>query len=261
VLRKIKGRIGHLLGKTPLKYWPVRVRSGLAKGARWTMLPYTSYWRGGYEQEMDIAIARLGNLQGKTCWDLGTHYGIYTVGLALAVGAQGQVASFEPDPISFARCQRHVRMNRLEWVKLYHAAVSDRTGESYLMKYGAFGTPVSHLPYDGEMGVGSTKIPVSIVALDDLVANGDIRKPSFIKIDVEGHGAKAVAGAIKTISEVRPSIIMGFHSPEEYGQTRDQLQPLGYSLFSCGTDEPFGWPDHYGDAGTDTFFVRTDKHL
>src|SRR4051794_29366016 len=105
MFKRLRGRISSWLGRTPLAYLPVRVRKGLAKGARWTLLPYTSYWRGHNEVDVEAAIQRQGDLRGMTCWDLGTHYGIYTVGMALAVGPTGEVAGFEPDPASYARCR------------------------------------------------------------------------------------------------------------------------------------------------------------
>src|SRR6516165_9447744 len=131
--KQLRARIANWGARTPLRNLPVRVRAGLAKGARWTLLPHTAYWRGNTEIEVEAAIRRQGDLRGATCWDLGTHFGIYTVGLAMAVGPTGQVVGFEPDPVSFARCQRHVRMNRLGWVKLYNAAVSSTVGSAVLL--------------------------------------------------------------------------------------------------------------------------------
>jgi FkbM family methyltransferase len=256
-MRKAVGWVGRLLGKTPLAQFPVRVRAGLARGARWTLLPYSAYWRGTYESDVDQAVRRLGDLRGATCWDLGTHFGLYTVGLGLAVGPTGQVAGFEPDPVSFARCRRHVSMNDLTWVRLYPAAVSAEDGRADLFVYGRTGTPVTHLRYDGEQGTGSTRVPVATVALDSLVEKGEIRLPRLIKIDVEGHGAQAVRGALKSIAAARPWIVMGFHSAAEYDGTRAALEPLGYRLFDCQTDRAYGWPAAYGECGRDTFLLRT----
>lgn len=35
-----------------LQYFPVKVRAGIAQGAAWTLLPFSSYWRGDQEPEM-----------------------------------------------------------------------------------------------------------------------------------------------------------------------------------------------------------------
>jgi FkbM family methyltransferase len=258
VIRKLIGMLGGALGRTPIANWPVRVRAGLAKGARWTLLPYSAYWRGTYEPDVDHAVQQLGDLTGAACWDLGTHYGIYTVGLARAVGPTGQVAAFEPDPVSFARCHRHVIMNGLSWVRMFPVAVSEESGQAELFKYSDFGTPITHLPYEGEKGVGATRVPVRTVALDALVQSGEIRLPRFVKIDIEGHGAKAVRGAVESIREARPWIVMAFHSPEEYEGTRECLETLGYSLFDPSSGRRFGWPARYGTTGRDTFLLRCE---
>ena len=118
-----------LLCLTPLQYFPVRVRHGLAKGARWTFLPYSHNWRQGGEQEIIAAVAMLDEIKDASCWDMGAHHGIHTLGLAMQVGQKGQVAAFEPDPVSFRRLARHIRMNRLPNVRLFNFATSDRKFE------------------------------------------------------------------------------------------------------------------------------------
>ncbi|MSU65186.1 MAG: hypothetical protein EXS38_03585 [Opitutus sp.] len=62
-----------------------------------------------HEPAMQAVLLGLGggDIRGWTCWDLGAHFGLYSVGLARRVGPAGQVAAFEPNPISFARLQRH----------------------------------------------------------------------------------------------------------------------------------------------------------
>jgi hypothetical protein len=85
--------LSKLLCMTPLQYLPVRVRRGLAKGARWTLLPHYHYWRFGGESDIVAAMKMFGNINGASCWDFGAHFGIYTVGLAMQVGTKGQVAA------------------------------------------------------------------------------------------------------------------------------------------------------------------------
>jgi FkbM family methyltransferase len=242
MLKRLKGRVGRWLGRTPLRYVPVRVRGGIAKGAWWTLLPYSAYWRGYTEPDVVKSLQQSGDLTGAVCWDLGTHHGIYTVGLALAVGPSGQIAGFEPDPESFARCARHVRMNKLTRVKLFNAAVSDTDGSSELMIYSAGrGTPTSHLAYEDETGVGAVRLRVATVRLDTLVAKGEILPPRLIKVDVEGHGARALAGARETLAAHRPAIVMSFHGSAEYAGTRRLIEPLGYR--ACTPEgEAVDWP-------------------
>ena len=61
------------LAVTRLQFWPVRVRHGIAEGARWTLYPWSSYWRGTQEPAMHRAVNELGDMAGGSCWDLGAH--------------------------------------------------------------------------------------------------------------------------------------------------------------------------------------------
>jgi FkbM family methyltransferase len=228
-----------VLRATRLQYFPVRVRRGLPAGARWTLFPWTSYWRGGYEPDVERAILGLGDLTGKVCWDLGAHYGYYSVGLALRTGPAGEVVALEPFPASFDRLERHRRMNRLDWLKPFPCAASDAEGEDHFIL--AAGETVHHLAYEGETRTEATStIRIRKVRLDDLVRAGRIRPPDFVKVDVEGHGHHALAGAIESVRARRPVILIGFHSPQEVAGTEALLRPLGYDFTPVGPRAPAG---------------------
>ncbi len=171
IIRTLTSR---LLAQTPLQYYPVTVQKGLAKGARWTLFPYSAYWRGNTELDVEEAIRLHGSIRGATCWDLGTHFGIYTVGMAMAVGSQGQVIGFEPNPLSFKRCQYHVNLNSLSWVKLFNAAVSASEGSSTLIisNNNDNVAPSAHFAYEDEQVDAKTpSLKVNTLVLDNLVVD------------------------------------------------------------------------------------------
>jgi hypothetical protein len=117
-----KRTLSRLLAATPLAHIPVRVQSGFAKGSRWTLLPFSTYWRyGGGERDVEIAVSYIPDLTGLVFWDFGAHFGIHTVGMAKQVGPLGQVAAFEPLPGPFSKLTRHVRLNDLRNVMLSNA--------------------------------------------------------------------------------------------------------------------------------------------
>ena len=234
------------LRRTRLCYWPVRVKSGVAAGARWTLYPWSAYWRGGFEVELQRELIGLGDIRGWCCWDLGAHYGLYSVGLARRTGPTGQVVAFEPNPLSFARLERHRRMNALSWLKPVAAAVSDTPGTAEFYTYDELESTTTHLPYEGETRSAHCA-PVSVhrLRLDDLVATGQIRAPHFVKIDVEGHAHQALAGARATVASARPILIVAFHSDLEARGVHALLAPLGYvatrlATHSGSTDEVSG---------------------
>jgi FkbM family methyltransferase len=241
-MRRILGRcLDGLLGFTRLQYWPVMVRSGLAAGARWTLYPWSAYWRGTQEPAMHAALARFGDIEGWSCWDLGAHFGIYSVGLARHVGPTGEVAAFEPNPVSFARLERHRRMNGLTRLKTFEAAVSDHAGTAELLTYGDLRSTTTHLAYENETpGAVTQPVGVRTLVLDELVASGQLRSPDFIKVDVEGHAHHALAGARQTITSRHPILIVAFHSEAEVQGVFDLLTPLGYVHEGIGTHSGSG---------------------
>ena len=220
---------------------PVRVRRGVAAGAHWSLFPWTSYWRGTHEPEVQALVMDLMDWRGKSVWDLGSHFGLFAVGLGRRVGPTGSVAAFEPHPDNFARLQLHVRRNHLDWVHPFQLAVSDHVGRERLLLYDNIASSAAHFAYENEhWRPGIRSVEVAVRPLDDLVDSGEIRPPDFIKIDVEGHGHQALAGAIRTIRVHRPVIVMGFHGPDEAAGAEQMLRPIGYTFVPVKPGAPAG---------------------
>jgi FkbM family methyltransferase len=247
----VKSLSSHLaswgLERTGLGLLPMRVRGGLAAGARWTLYPWSSYWRGTHEPRVQAAMLALGGgaITGWSCWDLGAHFGLYSIGLARRVGPTGQVAAFEPNPRSFARLRRHARMNGLPWLKLYEAAVSEQAGSAEIYTYGDPGSTATHLPYEGEpRQEACTPETIRTLRLDDLVASGELRPPDFVKIDVEGHAHRALAGMLATLRQHPPLLIVAIHSGAEWEGVRQLLGGLGYTFSPIDPDGRSPWLGH-----------------
>ena len=233
---------------------PVRVRGGVARGARWTLYPWTSYWLGTHEPHVQAALAAIGggDIRGWSCWDLGAHFGLYSVGLARGVGLEGEVAAFEPNPASFARLERHRRMNRLAQLKTFQAAASDREGMADLLTYGDLGSSSTHLAHNGELGIGGAPVRVATARLDTWVEAGRIRAPDLIKIDVEGHGHRALEGARRSLAAKRPILIAAFHSEPEVAGVLALLKPFDYG---CARIPPIAGASAGSMIGADFLFT------
>jgi FkbM family methyltransferase len=217
---------------SPLADIPVTVRRGPIRGARWTLFPFSMYWRSGGDTEVATAASRLRHLAGAVFWDFGAHFGIHTIGMSLKVGPAGQVVAFEPDPFSFAKLSRHVKLNHLHNVRLFRAGVSSRCGSGEIITYGS-GASTQHFAYPDDGGLRKPDQPffiVQTVRADDLVANQEIRPPDLIKVDVEGHGGSALEGSSRSIADRRPIIVMSSHSTMETVGARKVLEPLGYHV-------------------------------
>jgi hypothetical protein len=113
---------------------------------------------------------------------------------------------------------------------------------------------MSHFQYENEeISEHTPTLEVATLAPDDLVSGGQICAPDLIKVDLQGHGAKALEGSMKSIRAKRPIIIFSNHSEWELGGTRSLLEPLGYGAFNLKGD-PMDWEDldtasSYAEAG------------
>jgi len=231
-----------LLARTPLQFFPTRIQHGFLRGCRWTLWPHSAYWRGHYEPEVQAALARHAPAAGSAAWDLGAHFGFYTLWLARAVGPTGQVCAFEPDDVSFDRLRRHVALNRFDHVRIYPRAVSDVAGEQLLIQNQGAGATTSHLAYQGEVAAGQKTLTIKTAAIDALIAAESLTPPQFLKIDVEGHAGAALRGARTLLANHRPVLLISLHSPEELSGVREQVEPLGYRPFGLDGTE-IAWPD------------------
>ena len=223
-----------LVAGSPIANFPVYVKQGPAQGARWTLFPFSMYWRLGGDDEVATAAAKLSGLSGAAFWDFGAHFGIHTVAMARKVGPAGEVAAFEPDSFSFAKLSRHVRMNGLGNVRLFRAALSNDNGAKEMTSYGP-GASTQHFRYpDGDKPDWAERpsFMAQTVTADALVAGRQIRLPDLIKVDVEGHGGFALAGAARSIAERLPMIVMSSHSNMETEGARQVLGPLGYRVYA-----------------------------
>ena len=217
--------INHFMRLSGRGNLPVRATGGLISGARWTLYPFSSYWRGTSDREA-IEWIDLFCRSGGATLDLGAHFGLYTVAMAQRVGAAGQVVSLEPEATARSKCLRHVRMNGLNQAMVFAYAASSANGVLRLVGDEGLGSTTSFVSKDLGRGVATP-----CIRLDDLYARESLRLPEFIKVDVENHGAEALSGA-PHILESRPNILMSFHSEEELSGTEAILKPLGYHVVS-----------------------------
>jgi len=162
--------------------------------------------------------------------DVGAHVGQYTLLAAQAVGAEGHVYAFEPEPRNFHALQRNVHLNALQNVQLYHAAVADSAGER------SFFTHTAQTPAMTNWGVHSFRPELSgfdlieksvaVVTLDDVLCSQGILAPEadgaviagsaratgvpklVIKMDVQGAELLAVRGASRTLACLDCTIVL-----------------------------------------------------
>jgi FkbM family methyltransferase len=208
--------LGKLI-RLPLRAIPqdatVRILRGPLRGARWTAGASThGCWLGTYEpafQSFFFSVVPKGGV----VWDVGANVGFYSL---LASRKAAKVIAFEPLPENLSYLRRHIELNGLkERVQVIPAAASDRDGSALF-------TIVPGNRSEGSLGPHGT-LPVRTVRLDSL---GTV--PDVIKIDVEGNEYSVLLGAIATMRNHHPLVLVARHSGDSYCQ--DLLKALGYEV-------------------------------
>jgi FkbM family methyltransferase len=223
--------VGRLL-RLPLRAIPggarVPILQGRLRGKRWVVGSSThGCWLGSYEYQMQRMFERTVRL-GSTVYDIGANVGFYTLLGSVLVGAGGRVVAFEPVPRNLALLHEHLRLNKVENVRVVEAAVAEREGRARF-DLGPH-TSMGQLSESGSLEINT-------VGLDALVASGELPPPDVLKIDVEGAEGSVLRGARTVLADNRPGIFLSTHGPELHRECTELLRSFGYLLTPIDTDD------------------------
>lgn len=179
-----------------------------------------------FEPELALIKPLLTGTSG-LCLDVGAHVGEYCAALEQCVDSS-RIHAFEPNPESCALLRRFFPNIHIE-----NVALSDSKGTAKLSvprsgkkTYATRGT-LEHTKS------GDDVMEVSLTTLDAFAAR--ISTPlSFVKIDVEGHERRVIAGGKQTILRDHPIILIeieGRHSAQPIAETFKEIEALGYKGF------------------------------
>jgi FkbM family methyltransferase len=141
---------------------------------------------------------------GDVCWDVGAHFGVYTVLFSRQVGASGKVFAFEPNSLLLPSLERTIR--ELPNVVLHRTALSNASGTtSFFVPPDFSAASLANWTSDKTQ---SKRITVEQRTADELLREGVIEAPSFIKCDVEGAEALVFAGAATILNSDNAPIIL-----------------------------------------------------
>lgn len=189
----------------------------------------------------------------KAAIDVGGWWGPWTYWLSRHATA---VHTFEPVP----HVAQFLQSVSADNVTVHEVALSDAAGEAVL-----------HVPSGGPGSEGrstlgtpgfadATDVPVQLRTLDSVDVPHDI---GFIKIDVEGHEAQVLKGALDTIDTHRPVLLVEAEAHDDRPANVDEVvslvEGLGYSAsFLRGRRWlPFAEFDVYRDQSSMAGAVRS----
>ena len=218
----------------PVRWWlrrgSMRVDAGLAQGLRLSLahIPISHAHAGLLasgllELSVQQAMKRL-LAHGDVFYDVGANVGFFALAGARHVGPAGAVYAFEPVPESAATIRASAGLNGLANLEVIEKATGGAAGQDRLLLVEDLSW--SRLERQGPHPRTLDTLEIEIVAIDDLVADGRLRPPQLVKIDVEGAEIDVLAGMRKTIEQHRPAIVCELH--DTGAAFVETMEALGY---------------------------------
>lgn len=179
--------------------------------------------------------------RGMKVVDIGAFWGYYTLIAAKAVGEEGKVFAFEPEPHNYNLLVKNVEINGYRNVLPIQKAVSNKEGitKLFLMQ----DNPGGHTIYPYNSSLQRNFIEVETVSLDEFF-RGKTDKIDIIKMDAEGaefaifqgmHEMLERSNNLEIFMEFWPEGLRRFgHSPEEF---LEELLKYGFNLFYINEQE------------------------
>lgn len=176
-----------------------------------------------FPEKVSVSIARYGVFEeglssivmealkpGMVFFDVGAHFGYFSLLAAWLVGETGRVDAFEPTPSTFEILTANLggRPN----VKLNNLALFREESTLSLADYGI--TYAAHNTLgEGKLDSGTKakltprQVTVRATSLDRYVSDTGVR-PGFVKIDAEGAELEILKGMERVLAEARPAVTL-----------------------------------------------------
>jgi FkbM family methyltransferase len=172
---------------------------------------------------------------GMRVLDIGANFGFYTLLMARAVGAKGEVFAVEANPHLLRLLRRSIRINGVaQRIRLIEKAAFDRSA-SLSFSYQEQWLGGGRLAKTPSSKAGVVTVDVDAIALDSLI-KGPV---DVIKIDIEGGEELAIRGMSQLIDDSPSLKIVMEYSKSAYLDPRSFWMNFQDKGFKVRLIEPF----------------------
>ena len=175
------------------------------------------------------------DLHDKLVLDIGANAGIYSYWMSKAVGRNGRVIAFEPQPEMIDALKKLRQSFRFPQLEIAETGLSDEPGEAVLQRQ------MSHLggaSIARNIPGADDSFTIPLTTLDAYVEEHADRPVSFIKCDVEGHEPSVFAGGWETLQRDMPTLLFELHENQvQDSGLFDRLQSIGYGVYYLHDDD------------------------
>jgi FkbM family methyltransferase len=204
----------------------------------WVPTEWDAHLIGAHETTVLAALKAIVR-PAATVFDIGANVGLFSTRFLKWIGAAGWLYAVEPNPVCVYFLRANLEQTRARNYTILPVALADAQGEaSFSVNYGSsmIGAGTSSAAGSGKPG---HRIGVLTDGLDAVIAKFDLRPPDFVKLDVEGAEANAVAGMRATLVKRRPILMIELHGREAASDTLQHLQALKYSYLLASSGQRY----------------------
>jgi FkbM family methyltransferase len=150
---------------------------------------------------------------GDCVLDIGANIGYWTTVLSSQVGNTGRVLAFEPNPNTFKILVKNIDLNLCCNAVAYNVGIADKNviDKLYADELHS-GDDRTYCPVAGTNGHVRRIIEINLRTLNSFNSVIDLKRLSFIKIDVQGFEPMVLKGAIDILKLSNPILLVEFSS-------------------------------------------------
>lgn len=172
---------------------------------------------------------------GDNVLDIGANIGSHTIAYSKAVGENGRVWAFEPNPVAY-ECLELNMGKFCPNVKCMRVGLSDQPSLCRIVQNQNAGAAMLFPLRDGEV----SDVHTAVVTLDDVFLDKDDVRINFAKLDCEGMESLIIRGGEKLIRRDKPVLYVEVNEGalRVHGTTGNdliiQIMNLGYDIKPTG---------------------------
>lgn len=203
---------------------------------------YGTVDRNGEAHAIRSMLTSTSDIEKLVVFDIGANQGDWTKNLLLAtpemrrIPARLALHAFEPVPATAKMYQAHIdALPGDKAVTLHEFAMSDAPGYAQIGVYEA-GAGTNSLHFDRDTRPTETILKIALSSIDVFISEQDLDRVHYAKCDTEGHDAKVIKGAQKSLSRGAIDVLQ-FEYNHRWVLGRaflkdifDLIEPLPYNL-------------------------------
>ena len=193
------------------------------------------FWNNHYEKKTLEIWSKLSAIEG-IILDIGAHTGIYSLAANNSI-KKGQILSFEPHFLNFARLNLNLRGNGFSTRTMFMNTVGK---QNQIQPFSVMNN-IDYLTSGGKIGNIKNQFTTQIqtIAIDSFLDKTARNNVKLIKIDVEGNEYQCLQGMIETIKSSKPIIFFECISEKNNLEIETVLKSHDYSFFIIDDTEGF----------------------